>query len=314
MFLLRNTKSPLIIAMAIVSLLCMELPALCQIQLKAIGTYESGIYDSSAAEIIAHDPRTQRLFVVNAAIGQIDVLDIHNPNDPTRLFQIDISPYGAAANSVAEHEGILAVAVEADPKQSPGSVAFFNTDGSFLRIVSIGALPDLVTFTPNGRYVLVANEGEPKDYCRSGESSDPEGSVSVIDTSRGVLGLTQADVRTADFRRFTRDSLHPDILLNDNPNLQMPILGLIRLRSNGLDPSNKDGGINIAHWPVRGLYQPDAIAHFQSVGQTFLITANERDARDYECYSEESRVADLALNSKVFLDSEFFNPRKILDP
>ena len=197
--------------MAIVILICMELPALCQIKLKAIGTYDSGIFDDSAAEIIAHDRRTQRLFVVNAAIGQIDVLDIQNPANPARLFQIDVSSYGAAANSVAVHEEILAIAVEADPKQTPGSVAFFNTDGSFLNIVTVGALPDMVTFTPNGRYVLVANEGEPSGYCLPGDSNDPEGSVSVIDISRGVANLTQSDVRTADFQRFMRDSLHPDI-------------------------------------------------------------------------------------------------------
>ena len=97
MILLRKTQFPLIIAMAIVTLICMELPALCQIKLRAIGTYDSGIFDDSAAEIIAHDRRTQRLFVVNAAIGQIDVLDIQNPANPARLFQIDVSSYGAAA-------------------------------------------------------------------------------------------------------------------------------------------------------------------------------------------------------------------------
>ena len=197
--------------MAIVTLLCMELPALCQIKLKAIGTYDSGISGDSATEIIAHDPRTQCLFVVNAAISQIDVLDIQNPANPARLFQIDVSSYGAAANSVAVHERILAIAVEADPKQAPGSVVFFNTDGGFLNIVTVRALPDMVTFKPNGRYVLVANEGEPSGYCLPGASNDPEGSVSVIDISRGVAILTQSDFRTADFQRFTRDSLHPDI-------------------------------------------------------------------------------------------------------
>ena len=60
----------------------------------------------------------------------------------------------------------------------------------------------MVTFTPNGRYVLVANEGEPSGYCLPGDSNDPEGSVSVIDISRGVANLTQSDVRTADFPRL----------------------------------------------------------------------------------------------------------------
>ena len=211
MILSRENRLPLIIAMVIVTMGVTTLPALCQIKLEAIGTYESGIFDDGAAEIIAHDPRTQRLFVVNAAIGQIDVLDIQNPTNPTRVFQIDVSLYGAAANSVAVHEGIVAVAVEADPKQAPGSVAFFNADGGFLSVVMVGALPDMLTFTPSGQYVLVANEGEPNGYCRSGNSNDPEGSVSVIDISRGVANLTQADVRTADFQRFTPDALHPDI-------------------------------------------------------------------------------------------------------
>ena len=101
-------------------------------------------------------------------------------------------------------------------------------------------------------------------------------------------------------------------LLNDNPDAQSPILGLIRLRSNGLDASNKDDAINISHWHVRGLYQPDAIAHFQSADQTFLITANEGDARDYECFSEEARVADLTLDPGVFLNPDLLQAEENL--
>ena len=36
------------------------------ISLKRVGTYASGIFDAGGAEIVAHDPKTQRLFVVNA--------------------------------------------------------------------------------------------------------------------------------------------------------------------------------------------------------------------------------------------------------
>ena len=106
--------------------------ALAQINLQPLGTYESGLFDESAAEIIAHDPNTQRLYVVNANSGNIDVLDINNPANPTLLFQIDTAPYGDGANSVAVYDGVVAVAVQADPAQAPGAAVFFNTDGEFL--------------------------------------------------------------------------------------------------------------------------------------------------------------------------------------
>ncbi len=167
-------------------------------QLRPLGTYETGLFDQSAAEIPAYDPNTQRVFVVNANSVTIDVLDISNPTNPTLINQIDVSPFGAVANSVAVNDGIVAVAVEADVKQDPGTVVFFDADGEELGQVTVGALPDMLTFTSDGTKVLVANEGEPNDDY----SNDPEGSVSIIDISGGVNSLTQADVSTADFTAF----------------------------------------------------------------------------------------------------------------
>jgi hypothetical protein len=75
--------------------------------------------------------------------------------------------------------------------------------------------------------------------------------------------------------------------------------------SNALDPSDRDGGIHIANWPVRGLYMPDAIASFTVNGQTFLVTANEGDARAYTGYSEETRAgaANYPLDPVAFPDA-----------
>lgn len=317
-------------------------PLISQIELHPLSTYKSGVFDESAAEIVAHDAGTQRLYVVNANSGNIDVLDINNPATPTLIFQIDISAYGDGANSVAVYEGTLAVAVQSDPAQAPGTALFFNSDGEYLNAVTVGALPDMLTFTPDGQYVLVANEGQPDGYCLPREAGDPEGSVSVIDLSNGVANLTQSDVRTADFRAFTRGELHPDIrvfgpeatvaqdlepeyiavdadssrawvTLQENNAIAVLDIASATITEifplghkdyavppNALDASDRDGAINIAHWPVSGMYQPDAIAAFQSGGETFLITANEGDARDYECFSEEVRVDDLTLDPAVF--------------
>ena len=173
--------------------------AIAQISIRPIGTYVSGLFDESAAEIVAHDPNTQRLYVVNANSGNIDVLNINNPADPTLLFQIDTAPYGDGANSVAVYDGVVAVALQAHPAQAPGAAVFFNRDGEFLSTVTVGALPDMLTFTPDGQYVLVANEGQPDEYCLTDDEGDPEGSVSVIRLMNGVASLTQADVR---HRRF----------------------------------------------------------------------------------------------------------------
>ncbi len=172
--------------------------------LTPLGSYREGSYNEGAAEIVAHDPQTHRLYVVNGAKRTVDILDARDPMRITRIGNLAIpAEAGVAANSVAVRNGVVAVAVEASPKTDPGSVAFFSTQGTFLKSLRVGALPDMVTFTPDGRKVLVANEGEPSDDY----NTDPEGSVSIIDVSRGIEATTQADVRTAGFAAFTTANL-----------------------------------------------------------------------------------------------------------
>jgi hypothetical protein len=59
---------------------------------------------------------------------------------------------------------------------------------------------------------------------------------------------------------------------------------------NGLDVSDQDNVINIRNWPVSGMYQPDAIDVIEAGGRTYLIMANEGDAREYAAYVETLRV------------------------
>ena len=178
-------------------------------KLQLLGRYapDDAPFDEGSAEIVAYDAATQRIFVVNADSKEVDVLDAAAPSAPALLNTLDVAgdveaemglADGAlgAANSLAVRNGVMAVAIEADDKQAPGYVAFYDTAGNdLLGAVQVGALPDMVTFTPDGDTVLVANEGEPADDY----SVDPEGSVSVIDISGGVASASVATAGFADF-------------------------------------------------------------------------------------------------------------------
>lgn len=141
----------------------------------------SNLFETAAAEIPAYEPNTQRLFVVNGNQKGIDVFALANPTQPTLLRTITIAGY--APNSVATRPGLVAVALEdASDKTKPGLVVFLDVEGRERGRVAVGSLPDMITFTPDGRFALTANEGEPN----ANYTVDPEGSVSLIDVGAVV--------------------------------------------------------------------------------------------------------------------------------
>jgi len=166
-----------------------------ELELEVLGTYRTGIFDEGAAEIVAFDKLSNRLFSTNADANTITVLDIVDPSNPTLVTEFDMSTYGDGVNSVAAFNGVVAVAVEADPVTDNGLVVFFDNLGNELNQVEAGPLPDMIAFTNDGRQLLVANEGEPNDDY----TIDPEGSVSIIDLSNGVENAT---VETVTFESF----------------------------------------------------------------------------------------------------------------
>ena len=100
------------------------------IQLSPLGSYQTGIFDDGGTEISAFDPVSKKLFITNASNNTITVLDMTNPSSPVFLEALDMSSYGAGANSIAFQDGYLAVAMEAEVKQDPGKVVFFDADGN----------------------------------------------------------------------------------------------------------------------------------------------------------------------------------------
>ncbi|MDI9721283.1 choice-of-anchor I family protein [Acinetobacter junii] len=292
------------------------------IKLSLLGHYKTNIFAESAAEIPAYDAASKRLFVVNAQKGLVDVLDASKPEQPIHIAELSARDYLADSevNSVAVQNGIVAIAVQAKNKTDAGLVVFFNAkDLSFMSKVAVGSLPDMLTFSPNGKTVLVANEAEPNDDY----SIDPEGSVSIID----IRDIKQPKASIADFRAWNSQKadlmskgvrifgpnatvaqdLEPEyitisgdsktawVTLQENNAIaridiaQQKVTDIYPLgykdhgvMGNELDVSDRDSKIDIKTWTgLVGMYQPDSIANYQVNGQTYLVTANEGDSREW---------------------------------
>lgn len=68
----------------------------------------------------------------------------------------------------------------------------------------------------------------------------------------------------------------------------------------GLDASDRDGAVNIKTWPVMGMYQPDAIAAYETLGRTYIVGANEGAHRSIE----QVRVKHLTLDTASYPNAE----------
>ena len=318
--------------------------------LSLLGRYESGIYDEGGAEIASYDPGTERVFVINADAGQADVLDVSDPANPTKVGGInprdDLSGFAVGSvNSVDTQDGTVALAVEADSLSADGRVAFYEATGnnSFLGSAPLGPLPDLVKFTPDGDTVLVANEAEPSDDY----TTDPEGSVSVVDVSSGFGGAQSRNAGFGDFDAATLRSkgvrifgpgasaaqdLEPEsvvaspdsqtafvslqennaIAIMDISNTSNPTIDEVvplgykdfSVPGNELDAVD-DGTIDIRTEPLFGMYQPDVLETAEIDGETYLVTASEGDAREYDALFETGILTDTGGGDfKLVIDDE----------
>jgi 5'-nucleotidase len=306
------------------------------LELSVLGSYATGSFDEASAEIVAF--HGNRLFVVNAKLGAVDVLDISNPTSPTKVTSITSE---GVANSVAiRADGLGVIALESPTKTDPGRLVFFDAAApvpTALGAVTVGALPDMVTITPDGERAVVAIEGEPSENY----AIDPEGGVGIVDLPATVSAPAQTAVRIADFHAFEATGskvLDDDVrVYGPRPHADLPVsrnlepeyvaiggstayvalqennavaeVDLARgvvtdvwalgakdhgKRGHGLDANDVDKKIGIRPYEdLRGLYMPDGINAYRAGGKTYLVTANEGDARVWGDFSEEVRVKDL---------------------
>ena len=166
---------------------------------KSTGTSING------SEISAFDSLSKRIYTVAGLFMEYYVLSNTGIiSAPTNMPTGFTSPgNNILPNSVAIKNGIVAVGYAIQNSstlaQEFGVVAFYNSaTAAYISQVTVGYLPDMIIFSPDGTKILTANEGEPNSYGL-GTSFDPEGSVSIIDISGGVGAAT---VTNAGFTSF----------------------------------------------------------------------------------------------------------------
>lgn len=79
------------------------------------------------------------------------------------------------------------------------------------------------------------------------------------------------------------------------------------LPNNTIDTSNDTDFVFHANWPIKGMFMPDAIASYTVNGTTYIVTANEGDAREYDTFEEEIKVgdSDYELDPTVFPNAAY---------
>ena len=302
----------------------------------------------TTAEISAYMPGKKVLFVVGGE-NVLEVVDVADPSNPKKINEVKL-PGGAS--SVTVHGDLVAVSLLNNPEWKKGHVQVMRY-GKKLEVLGLHELcymPDMITFTPDGKNLLVACEGSPDETF----SEDPEGGIGVLSVSskaakawarpqktvvgfKGLdtLALMKAGVRKTGVKSFVQ-SLEPEYItvsensktawvsLQENNALvkfdvaKKKILNVFPLGyvdhskpGFGLD-IKKNKQIEIRNYPLRGLRQPDGISAFSVNGKSFVLTANEgAPVNDYKAWTDVTTA--MVLMQQEVLDADEFTTGQLSD-
>ena len=296
--------------------------------------YASGSFnvDGGVMEIVAYNKANGFAYAVNGQDGVLASIDITKGEelsseniDVKALIDDDGFVYGDMTSVAVSPDGsLLALALQDAEYDEDGRIAFFDCslDGSIMlrSIYETGVQPDMITFSPDGKYVLTADEGEPREGY---SEDDPEGSVTVVSLQDGisaVIGFDAFDNALA--RKSLADNgvvlqkgtdpsedFEPEYIAVSGSRAYITlqeanaiaVLDLDRMIFTGIhsigyedyskvpvDIDKKDDGYNPRTYEtLRGVRMPDAIACFTVDGTDYIVTANEGDAREWGDYLNE---------------------------
>lgn len=329
-----------------------------QLEITKIGEYAVGQFnaDGGVAEIVKFNSDNGRFYLVNGAANPPS-LDIVNLGNATGTLQKEKS---VLVKELAEKNGFtfgdltsvdintsnkrIYVAVqEADPHKK-GKILALDYDGKLIAEYAAGIQPDMIKSTPDGRYVLTADEAEP----RLG-TEDPPGSVTVVDTQtgqatqvyfndpsviddlvhiRGAADPADGRIKSKGTKEDAYRDLEPEYiaLSKDNKKAYVALqennaIAVIDIASKKVDAVKglgfkdfndaanaldlqRDGKILLENAPFYGIYMPDGIASHTINGQTYLFTANEGDATEWPGRTNASTIG--AMKGSLNPDSDAY--------
>ena len=255
--------------------------------------------------------------------------------------------------SVCADLRLVAVALQAEDYDAAGYVGILNTDGEMLAMIEAGFQPDMVTFTPDGSKILAANEGEPRNGYGAG-ITDPAGSVTIIwlnaedpaSSSHKNVGFEAFDEKreelVANGIMLTKGNLpsadlEPEYIACDNDTAYITlqeanavaVLDLVSgtyrgvyslgyqdlsLEENALDLIEDGSYITNTYPNAVAAYMPDGISMYESNGKTYLVTANEGDAREWGDEEADIEFCNEIKETLIAADGTEAEKVRVIDP
>lgn len=309
-------------------------------KLSYIGNYQTGMSnkDGGIAEIVKYNKDNQKMYLVNGAAQSVDIVSIANiTSNKTTEFKIDTrlditkmgETHGFASGDITSidintKDKMIAIAVQGQTYNDNGSIVILNYEGKYIKHFEAGVQPDMVTFSHDYKYLLSANEGEPREGYAAAGATDPKGSITIIDIKKGTaqaIGFDKFDSKEARDKLVENGvllkpntapsvDLEPEyISVSDNSHyayvslqeansvatIDLKTQEIVNVKGLGFKYHNieenaldalKDSQVSLTTQNLYGTYMPDGIASQKIGGKQYIFTANEGDGREWGEYKD----------------------------
>lgn len=317
------------------SLTVQALPAVNDaLSISKIGQFAVGVTnkDGGVAEIVKYNKDNNKFYLVNGSGNppSLEIVRLDLAQGPVKektitiksLVETDGFLYGDLTSvDVNTKTKRVSLSIQELDSKKPGKIVVMDYDGNVLKTYEAGIQPDMIKTTSDGRYILTADEGEPRT-----SGADPEGSITIVDTTndtvsrvkfnqpsliddkvhiRGASDPTTGAITGEGQKADAVFDLEPEYIAISDDNTKAYVsfqednaIGtidivakqLLSVKGLGLKDLSlarnsldlvKDNAIKFENVPFYGMFMPDGISTQTIDGVPYLFTANEGDVTEW---------------------------------